>query len=106
MQELLENRPSLSFLLYVNCPSLSHNKNRKRFAHLLFFFFSFLGKPLTIPCKAFFGFSGESGPMIYWMKGEKFIEELAGHIREGEIRYMSPIVYFSLVSLQLVSESC
>uniref|UniRef100_A0A2K6MD29 Interleukin 1 receptor accessory protein like 2 n=1 Tax=Rhinopithecus bieti TaxID=61621 RepID=A0A2K6MD29_RHIBE len=44
------------------------------------------GKPLNIPCKAFFGFSGESGPMIYWMKGEKFIEELAGHIREGEIR--------------------
>ncbi|KAK1346621.1 hypothetical protein QTO34_000480 [Cnephaeus nilssonii] len=43
------------------------------------------GKPLNIPCKAFFGFSGESGPMIYWMKGEKFIEELAGHIREGEI---------------------
>lgn len=38
-------------------------------------------------CKAFFGFSGESGPMIYWMKGEKFIEELEGHIREGEIRY-------------------
>lgn len=38
-------------------------------------------------CKAFFGFSGESGPMIYWMKGEKFIEELEGHIREGEVRY-------------------
>lgn len=92
-QELLENRPSLSFLLYVNCPSLSHNKNRKRFAHLLFFF-SFSGKPLNIPCKAFFGFSGESGPMIYWMKGEKFIEELAGHIREGEIRYMSPNCLF------------
>lgn len=53
----------------------------------LFLFLSFSGKPLNIPCKAFFGFSGESGPMIYWMKGEKFIEELAGHIREGEIRY-------------------
>lgn len=25
--------------------------------------------------------------MIYWMKGEKFIEELEGHIREGEVRY-------------------
>ncbi|XP_038604568.1 X-linked interleukin-1 receptor accessory protein-like 2 [Tachyglossus aculeatus] len=47
-----------------------------------------LGKPLNIPCKAFFGFSGESGPMIYWMKGEKFIEELEGHIREGEIRLL------------------
>lgn len=105
MEELLENRPPLSFPLYVNCSSLSHNKNRKRFTHLLFFFFSFSGKPLNIPCKAFFGFSGESGPMIYWMKGEKFIEELAGHIREGEIRYRSPIVYFSLASLQLASKS-
>lgn len=54
---------------------------------LIYFSLSFSGKPLNIPCKAFFGFSGESGPMIYWMKGEKFIEELAGHIREGEIRY-------------------
>jgi hypothetical protein len=34
------------------------------------------------------------------MKGEKFIEELAGHIREGEIRYKTWIAYFSLLSLQ------
>nr|XP_006127994.1 X-linked interleukin-1 receptor accessory protein-like 2 [Pelodiscus sinensis] len=47
-----------------------------------------LGNPLNIACKAFFGFSGESGPMIYWMRGEKFIEELEGHIREGEIRLL------------------
>ncbi|NWI21626.1 IRPL2 protein, partial [Crypturellus soui] len=45
-----------------------------------------LGNPLSVACRAFFGFSGESGPMIYWMKGEKFIEELEGHIREGEVR--------------------
>lgn len=32
--------------------------------------------------------------MIYWMKGEKFIEELAGHIREGEIRYRTWIAIF------------
>ncbi|XP_050820460.1 X-linked interleukin-1 receptor accessory protein-like 2 [Gopherus flavomarginatus] len=47
-----------------------------------------LGNPLSIACKAFFGFSGESGPVIYWMRGEKFIEELEGHIREGEIRLL------------------
>ncbi|XP_044885318.1 X-linked interleukin-1 receptor accessory protein-like 2 isoform X3 [Mauremys mutica] len=46
------------------------------------------GNPLSIACKAFFGFSGESGPVIYWMRGEKFIEELEGHIREGEIRLL------------------
>jgi interleukin 1 receptor accessory protein-like len=44
--------------------------------------------------------------MIYWMKGEKFIEELAGHIREGEIRYRSQLVDFYLLSLCLISKPC
>ncbi|KAM4664050.1 X-linked interleukin-1 receptor accessory protein-like 2 [Discoglossus pictus] len=47
-----------------------------------------LGSPLSVFCKAFFGFSGESGPMIYWMRGEKFIEELENHIKEGVIRLL------------------
>lgn len=45
------------------------------------------GMPLSLDCKAFFGYSGESRPIIYWMKGEKFVEELAGHIKESEVRY-------------------
>lgn len=32
--------------------------------------------------------------MIYWMKGEKFIEELEGHIREGEVRYFLNYLLF------------
>lgn len=44
------------------------------------------GMPLSIDCKAFFGYSGESRPIIYWMKGEKFVEELEGHIKESEVR--------------------
>nr|XP_014711444.2 X-linked interleukin-1 receptor accessory protein-like 2 isoform X3 [Equus asinus] len=64
-----------------------------------------LGKPLNIPCKAFFGFSGESGPMIYWMKGEKFIEELAGHIREGEIRLLKEHLGEKEVELALIFDS-
>ncbi|KAM6151311.1 X-linked interleukin-1 receptor accessory protein-like 2 [Rhynchocyon petersi] len=64
-----------------------------------------LGKPLNIPCKAFFGFSGESGPMIYWMKGEKFIEELAGHIREGEIRLLKEHLGEKEVELALIFDA-
>lgn len=45
------------------------------------------GMPLSLDCKAFFGYSGENRrPIIYWMKGEKFVEELAGHIKESEVR--------------------
>ncbi|KAJ8348828.1 hypothetical protein SKAU_G00274170 [Synaphobranchus kaupii] len=44
--------------------------------------------PLSIDCKAFFGYSGDSRPIIYWMKGEKFVEELEGHIKESEVRIL------------------
>ena len=50
-------------------------------------FFVIPGMPLSLDCKAFFGYSGESRHIIYWMKGEKFVEELAGHIKESEVRY-------------------
>uniref|UniRef100_A0A669Q8B1 Interleukin 1 receptor accessory protein like 2 n=1 Tax=Phasianus colchicus TaxID=9054 RepID=A0A669Q8B1_PHACC len=64
-----------------------------------------LGNPLTVACKAFFGFSGESGPMIYWMKGEKFIEELEGHIREGEIRLLREHLGEKEVELTLIFDA-
>ena len=44
------------------------------------------GMPLSLDCKAFFGYSGDSRPIIYWTKGEKFVEELAGHIKESQVR--------------------
>ncbi|NXF88484.1 IRPL2 protein, partial [Eubucco bourcierii] len=64
-----------------------------------------LGHPLTVACKAFFGFSGESGPMIYWMKGEKFIEELEGHIREGEVRLLREHLGEKEVELTLIFDA-
>ncbi|NXH09569.1 IRPL2 protein, partial [Bucco capensis] len=64
-----------------------------------------LGNPLTVGCKAFFGFSGESGPMIYWMKGEKFIEELEGHIREGEVRLLREHLGEKEVELTLIFDA-
>ncbi|KAK2528939.1 hypothetical protein Q9233_007222 [Columba guinea] len=63
------------------------------------------GNPLTVACKAFFGFSGESGPMIYWMKGEKFIEELEGHIREGEVRLLREHLGEKEVELTLIFDA-
>ncbi|CAL8268108.1 unnamed protein product [Boreogadus saida] len=45
--------------------------------------------PLSLDCKAFFGYSGENRrPIIYWTRGEKFVEELAGHIKESEVRVL------------------
>ncbi|TNN04381.1 hypothetical protein fugu_001410, partial [Takifugu bimaculatus] len=35
-----------------------------------------LGNALNLTCRAFFGYSGDVSPLIYWMKGEKFIEDL------------------------------
>ncbi|NXH37096.1 IRPL2 protein, partial [Myiagra hebetior] len=63
------------------------------------------GNPLTVACKAFFGFSGESGPMIYWMKGERFIEELEGHIREGEVRLLREHLGEKEVELTLIFDA-
>ncbi|XP_029463442.1 X-linked interleukin-1 receptor accessory protein-like 2 [Rhinatrema bivittatum] len=64
-----------------------------------------LGNPLSIACKAFFGFSGESGPTIYWMRGERFIEELEGHIREGEIRLLKEDLGEKEVELMLIFDA-
>nr|XP_013005463.1 X-linked interleukin-1 receptor accessory protein-like 2 [Cavia porcellus] len=43
--------------------------------------------------------------MIYWMKGEKFIEELASHIREGEIRLLKEHLGEKEVELALIFDS-
>uniref|UniRef100_A0A8D2Q431 Interleukin 1 receptor accessory protein like 2 n=1 Tax=Varanus komodoensis TaxID=61221 RepID=A0A8D2Q431_VARKO len=59
-------------------------------------------QPLTVACKAFFGFSGESGPMIYWTRGERFIEELENHIKEGEIRLLKEHLGEKIVELTLI----
>ncbi|XP_026530507.1 X-linked interleukin-1 receptor accessory protein-like 2 [Notechis scutatus] len=61
-----------------------------------------LGQPLNVVCKAFFGFSGESGPMIYWTRGEKFIEELESHVKEGEIRLLKEHLGEKIVELTLI----
>uniref|UniRef100_A0A3B3BH89 Interleukin 1 receptor accessory protein-like 1b n=1 Tax=Oryzias melastigma TaxID=30732 RepID=A0A3B3BH89_ORYME len=47
-----------------------------------------LGKdPINLTCRAYFGYSGDASPLIYWMKGDKFIEDLdEERIHESEIK--------------------
>lgn len=45
------------------------------------------GNALNLTCRAFFGYSGDVSPLIYWMKGEKFIEDLdEERIQESDIK--------------------
>ncbi|CAB1336993.1 unnamed protein product [Coregonus sp. 'balchen'] len=61
--------------------------------------------PLSLDCNAFFGYSGESRPIIYWMKGEKFVEELAGHIKESEVRVLKEYLGEKEVELSLTFDA-
>ncbi|XP_024150164.1 interleukin-1 receptor accessory protein-like 1-B isoform X2 [Oryzias melastigma] len=46
-----------------------------------------LGSPINLTCRAYFGYSGDASPLIYWMKGDKFIEDLdEERIHESEIK--------------------
>ncbi|XP_023650627.1 X-linked interleukin-1 receptor accessory protein-like 2 [Paramormyrops kingsleyae] len=64
-----------------------------------------LGMPLSLECRAFFGYSGESRPIIYWMKGEKFVEELEGHIKESEVRVLKEFLGEKEVELSLTFDA-
>ncbi|XP_011616440.2 X-linked interleukin-1 receptor accessory protein-like 2 isoform X1 [Takifugu rubripes] len=64
------------------------------------------GMPLSLDCKAFFGYSGENKqPIVYWMKGEKFVEELAGHIKESEVRILKEHLGEREVQLSLIFDA-
>ncbi|XP_039549919.1 X-linked interleukin-1 receptor accessory protein-like 2 [Pimephales promelas] len=60
---------------------------------------------LILDCKAFFGYSGDSKPIIYWMKGDKFVEELEGHIRESEVRVVREFLGEKEVELSLIFDA-
>ncbi|XP_036425083.1 X-linked interleukin-1 receptor accessory protein-like 2 [Colossoma macropomum] len=64
-----------------------------------------LGMPLSLDCKAFFGYIGESRPIIYWMKGDKFVEELEGHVRESEVRVLREYLGEKEVELSLTFDA-
>ncbi|XP_042196666.1 X-linked interleukin-1 receptor accessory protein-like 2 [Callorhinchus milii] len=64
-----------------------------------------LGNPASLSCRAFFGYSGVN-PIIYWMKGEKYIEELEdGPIKESDIRVLKEHLEEKEVELSLLFDS-
>ncbi|XP_059388904.1 interleukin-1 receptor accessory protein-like 1-B isoform X1 [Carassius carassius] len=65
-----------------------------------------LGSPMNLTCRAFFGYSGDASPLIYWMKGEKFIEDLdESRIRESEIKTIREHLGEQEVSISLTIDA-
>ncbi|KAJ3587371.1 hypothetical protein NHX12_010969 [Muraenolepis orangiensis] len=62
--------------------------------------------PLSLDCKALLGYSGESRrPIIYWTRGERFVEELAGHIKESEVSLLKEYLGEKEVQLSLTFDA-
>ncbi|XP_057217304.1 interleukin-1 receptor accessory protein-like 1-B isoform X2 [Triplophysa rosa] len=65
-----------------------------------------LGSPANLTCRAYFGYSGDASPLIYWMKGEKFIEDLdESRIRESEIKTVREHLGEQEVSISLTLDA-
>uniref|UniRef100_A0AAY4BVV7 Interleukin-1 receptor accessory protein-like 1 n=1 Tax=Denticeps clupeoides TaxID=299321 RepID=A0AAY4BVV7_9TELE len=64
------------------------------------------GSPVNLTCRAFFGYSGDVSPLIYWMKGEKFIEDLdESRVRESDIKTIREHLGEQEVSISLTIDS-
>lgn len=62
---------------------------------MYFLMFFVTGSSANLTCRAFFGYSGDVSPLIYWMKGEKFIEDLDdSRVWESDIRYKKKLFFF------------
>ncbi|XP_078265276.1 interleukin-1 receptor accessory protein-like 1-B isoform X2 [Rhinoraja longicauda] len=65
-----------------------------------------LGIVANLTCRAFFGYGGEVSPIIYWMKGEKFIEDLDdNHASESDMRILREHLGEKEVSISLLIDS-
>ncbi|XP_064501686.1 interleukin-1 receptor accessory protein-like 1 [Pseudopipra pipra] len=65
-----------------------------------------LGGSANLTCRAFFGYSGDVSPLIYWMKGEKFIEDLDdSRVWESDIRVLKEHLGEQEVSISLILDS-
>uniref|UniRef100_A0AAQ5YB40 X-linked interleukin-1 receptor accessory protein-like 1 n=1 Tax=Amphiprion ocellaris TaxID=80972 RepID=A0AAQ5YB40_AMPOC len=64
------------------------------------------GSALNLTCRAFFGYSGEVSPLIYWMKGEKFIEDLdEERVQESDIKVVKEHLGEQEVAISLTIDS-
>ncbi|GLD58493.1 interleukin-1 receptor accessory protein-like 1 isoform X1 [Lates japonicus] len=65
-----------------------------------------MGSPVNLTCRAFFGYSGDVSPLIYWMKGEKFIEDLdEERVQESDIKTIREHLGEQEVSISLTIDS-
>ncbi|XP_072556573.1 interleukin-1 receptor accessory protein-like 1 isoform X1 [Paramormyrops kingsleyae] len=65
-----------------------------------------IGGPINLTCRAFFGYSGDVSPLIYWMKGEKFIEDLdESRVQESDIKVIREHLGEQEVSISLTIDS-
>ncbi|XP_008432332.1 interleukin-1 receptor accessory protein-like 1-A isoform X3 [Poecilia reticulata] len=65
-----------------------------------------LGSALNLTCRAFFGYSRDASPLIYWMKGEKFIEDLdEERVQESDIKLVREHLGEQEVAISLTIES-
>ncbi|XP_042084528.1 interleukin-1 receptor accessory protein-like 1-B [Haplochromis burtoni] len=65
-----------------------------------------LGSALNLTCRAFFGYSGDVSPLIYWMKGEKFIEDLdEERVQESDIKVIKEHLGEQEVAISLTIDS-
>ncbi|XP_014892582.1 interleukin-1 receptor accessory protein-like 1-A isoform X3 [Poecilia latipinna] len=65
-----------------------------------------LGSALNLTCRAFFGYSRDASPHIYWMKGEKFIEDLdEERVQESDIKLVREHLGEQEVAISLTIES-
>uniref|UniRef100_A0A8C4IKG1 Interleukin-1 receptor accessory protein-like 1 n=1 Tax=Dicentrarchus labrax TaxID=13489 RepID=A0A8C4IKG1_DICLA len=65
-----------------------------------------IGTPVNLTCRAFFGYSGDVSPLIYWMKGDKFIEDLdEERVQESEIKTIREHLGEQEVSISLTIDS-
>lgn len=79
---MVTNTYSRSFRVYDGCPDEEYCGNSDTL------FFISAGSLVNLTCRAFFGYSRDVSPLIYWMKGEKFIEDLdESRIQESEIKW-------------------
>ncbi|XP_030642289.1 interleukin-1 receptor accessory protein-like 1-A [Chanos chanos] len=65
-----------------------------------------LGRAVNLTCRAFFGYNGDVTPLVYWMKGEKFIEDMdLTRVRESEIKILREHLGEKEVSISLTIDS-
>lgn len=68
-------------------PPTSHQTLKQPTTYILPLWPPLTGSPVNLTCSAFFGYSGDVSPLIYWMKGDKFIEDLdEERVQETEIK--------------------